>query len=204
MSIQPTCIIFLKGVDRNDYKEVEDQFDQLLMDQSLGIEEAIETENNYDIIPSIFTTLDKWPVSTNLHCWTCECTFTSRPVFIPLHIKSISDGSWEMSTRGVFCSFSCAARHITDFMNHLHFTHLYKLYYIFYDKKVSYIYPSPRRYCTKKYSGHMSEGEYIEEIRKLENEIVKRTDSQPPIANDDDQNTGEESEEEISVWTVTG
>ena len=137
---RPSCIIFLKGVNSEDYKEVEDQFDQLLLESGLGAEATVEPENNYDILPSTFTNLNTWPCTTNLHCWTCECTFTSRPVFIPRYIKHISDGSWTMSTYGVSFAHSHAAKHITDFMPHMYFTYLYKLYFIFNNKKVSFIY----------------------------------------------------------------
>ena len=192
------CIILLKGVNKNAYREVEDQFDQLLLEGSIHNDTPMMLENVYDTIPKNFTTLDNWPKSTNLHCWTCECTFTNRPIFIPLHIKSISDGSWDISTNGVFCTFSCAARHITDYVPPLYFTHLYQLYNIFYNKKVNYIYPSRKRYCTKKYGGHMTEGEYMEEIKRYENQItVEEKDSSPPP-----HQVIDISDDSISLWHI--
>lgn len=194
------CIIFLKGVNRSDYKEVEDQFDQILMENTLQTD-TLEINKTYDILPTIFTSLDNWPKQTNTHCWTCECTFTNRPIFIPLHIKGSSDGMWDMNTHGIFCSFSCATRHIKDFMDSTLFTNLYHLYYIFYKKEVKCIYASPRRYCTKKYGGHMTEAEYIEEIHRLENEIECNSDKNIAIASSVGYISDEENE--MSVWNIT-
>jgi hypothetical protein len=194
------CIIFLKGVNKSDYKEVEDQFDQILLESTLQTE-TLPIEPAFDVLPTVFTSLDNWPDHTNLHCWTCECTFTNKPIFIPLHIKGSSNGMWDMNTHGVFCSFSCAARHIKDFMDNTLFTNLFHLYFIFYKKEVKCIYASPRRYCTKKYGGHMIEEEYIEEIRRLENEIDNNLDDKVVISRNTDYRSDEEHE--MSVWNIT-
>jgi len=196
MTKYPACIILLKGVNCKDYKEVEDQFDQQLLESGL-FTETTSTENNYETIPSIFTSIADWPTTSNLHCWTCECTFTSRPVFIPKHIKNISNGDWDIATHGMFCSFSCAARYINDFMNESFYTNLYKLYDIFNNKKVSYIYPSPSRYCMKKYGGHLSEGEFIEEIQKLENMIITES------VNNDDISINNNEDDIRSIWAIS-
>lgn len=192
------CIIFLKGVNRSDYKEVEDQFDQLLLENSSHTETA-PTEQTFDILPNIFTSMNTWPKSTNLHCWTCECTFLGHPIFIPLHIKNISTDIWDINTYGIFCSFSCATRHVLDFMAKSTFTNLYFLYFIFYNKTIDFIHPSPRRFNTRKYGGHMTESEYIEEIRRLEHALTKNEETKKVTKEVDD----ESDREEMSIWNIT-
>ena len=194
------CIIFLKGVNKDDYREVEDQFDQLLLESTVN-NELCTTEMVYKELPPLFTSLENWPTSTNLHCWNCECTFTTRPIFIPLHIKGNSNGLWDMNTHGTFCSFSCAARYIKDFMDPAIFTNLFHLYQIFNQKEVKYIYASPRRYCVKKYGGHLTEGEYLEEIRRLENEIELQNEENNNISNQSNEYHSDD-EQEMSVWQV--
>ena len=190
------CIIFLRGVNKKDYEEVEDQFDQKLLENTI-LSENVQYNKTYDQLPGLFTSLSSWPTSTNIHCWTCEFTFSSRPIFIPLQIKKHSDKSWEIHTHGTFCTFSCAARHIVDYLDQSFFTNLFNLYYIFNKDIIKYIYASPRKYCTKKYGGYMTENEYAEEIKKLELEIKC---SEMDKNNTENEN---ENENEMSVWQLT-
>lgn len=195
------CIIFLRGVHKKDYEEVEDQFDKKLLENTI-LSENVQYNKTYDQLPGLFTSLSSWPTSTNINCWTCEFTFSTRPIFIPLQIKKHSDKSWEIHTQGTFCTFSCAARHIIDYLDQSLFANLFNLYYIFNNRTVKYIYASPRRYCIKKYGGYMTENEYAEEIKRLELEIEK--DQVDKNKNDDNYNDNDnDNDNEMSVWQLT-
>lgn len=48
--------------------------------------EEVQEENDYDNLPMYFSTLSKWPKTTNLLCWYCNIRPVGMPWFIPIGI----------------------------------------------------------------------------------------------------------------------
>ena len=40
--------------------------------------------DKYDTIQPMFESIETWPKSNNIRCWTCDFTFTNIPVFVPI------------------------------------------------------------------------------------------------------------------------
>ena len=161
-----SCIIFLKGIKIDDYRNIEDQFNDMLLQDVLISDYKVETNVKYDTIYPIFESMELWPKSNNIRCWNCDFTFTSIPIFVPMSIKPNGD-IWNISVLGNFCSFNCTCRYIIDFLHEDLLNNLIKLYYIFYNKKVYKIEPTQRRYIMIKYGGYMSDEQYISQIKRL-------------------------------------
>lgn len=170
MKAQP-FIIFLKGITLETYKNIEDEFNDKLLENIPHTDSYVADKIIYDNIDPIFTSMDNWKRGSNIHCWTCDFTFSTISVFIPLNIKYADDEKWNISVYGNFCSFPCAMRHIIDYMNPELQNNLLELYNIFYDVKIYKIPPTPRRYNMCKYGGYMSEEMYLSNISKLSSSI---------------------------------
>ena len=166
MSEQP-FIIFLKGISLDDYKNIEDEFNERLLENVSQVDPYHTDKVCYDNIEPIFTSIKKWKPRCNLHCWNCNFTFSTTPVFIPLSIRTSDKDDWNISVHGNFCSFPCAARHITDFLSPDLQDNLSKLYDIFYGKRVLKIPVAPRRHVMTKYGGYLSDEEYLTNIKRL-------------------------------------
>jgi hypothetical protein len=65
-----------------------------------------------NVVPNSFTGMDLWIKQTNLCCWYCSNNFTTIPIPIPTYISKLQPDCLEMTTEGIFCSFSCAQAHI--------------------------------------------------------------------------------------------
>jgi hypothetical protein len=171
-------IIFLKGILIDDYKNIEDEFNERLL-ENITQNDLYKNEHiQYDIIPPIFESMEKWPKTTNIRCWTCDFTFVSIPIFIPLSIKQIDD-IWIIGVLGNFCSFTCASRHIIDYLDKDLQDNLIKLYEIYYNVKIHKIEPTPRRTLMEKYGGYMTEETFLKTIKRLslrieQNDNIKR------------------------------
>lgn len=66
------------------------------------------TESAFDTIPAKFTTIEAWPMHTNLACWYCRRTFKTRPIALVNAITN--DGrrvAVDLDTYGNFCSADC-------------------------------------------------------------------------------------------------
>ena len=163
-------ILFLNGCYLSDCDNIEDMFDDNLLNElDVRYDNVIE----YNRIPQHFISLDTWIKKTNIKCWNCDCSFDSTPIFIPTSIirSDIKDNiNTTFTVHGNFCSFSCA----TTYLQTLNISNkwdiqflLRKLYYIFYNKEINNIPPSPSKYMMKQYGGHMEVSEYMECIKKL-------------------------------------
>ena len=162
-----SCIVFLKDIKIGDYRDIEDEFnDRLLQGISTNDIYKVDTSIKYDIILPIFKSIETWPKVTNIRCWTCDFTFTSIPIFIPISIRR-GDDEWNISVLGNFCTFNCACRHIIDYLNPDLLDSLIKLYYLFYNVKINKIEPTPQRQIMEKYGGYMSEEVFLSLIKKL-------------------------------------
>jgi hypothetical protein len=167
-------IIFLEGISQSDYVEMEDNFEQQLLDD---ISDSSEIHTMiYNKVPNIFTGADTWIKHTNLRCWYCDFTFDTTPIFIPIYMRESHDDTIEMGTTGNFCSFNCACAYLiqhnmTDF-----YTYLVHLYKVLNNKKISQIIPSPPKTNMVKYGGWLSDMEYINIISSLESIQNNTTD----------------------------
>ena len=110
-----SCIIFLKGVTNEQYNNIEKVFDDRLL-EDIDQQETYNTRVLYDSITPIFTSLNTWKKQNNIRCWTCDFTFNTIPIFIPISLKE-DNSQWNISVLGNFCSFNCACRHIIDYLN---------------------------------------------------------------------------------------
>ena len=196
-------IIFLKGVHIDDYKDIADQFNARLMENvSEDISKYNECKIKYDSISPNFTSMSTWNKSTNLLCWNCGFSFTSIPVFIPTHIRHYDSNEWNITVYGNFCSFSCAARHVMDYMDNDLLDNLIKLYEIFYKKQILTINPSPRKYIMLKYGGYMTEETFLNQIKQLSldntsNSVIKKyTSISSKFLNNNDDNP------EDFIWDI--
>ena len=192
MDEQQPFIIFLKGIVPEDYKNIEDKFNERLMENVSETDPYTMDKVRYNTISPIFTSVNSWKKTTNLHCWTCDFTFTTVPIFIPLNIKSVNNTEWNISVYGNFCSFSCAARQIIDFMSPDLHDNLLKLYEIFYNTKIHNISPTPRRHNMCKYGGYMSEESYLSNIKKLSINMIDNNDIQKEYLNTSINNDNDE------------
>lgn len=73
----------------------------------------------YEQLPKVFTSLENWPLTTNLRCWNCTLNFKRTPIFAPTYICHLS-GSLKIGVCGVMCSFPCLARWLVN--NHKQIT----------------------------------------------------------------------------------
>lgn len=165
-----SVIIFLKGITTDDFKDVEEQFEEQLLEQQFSDSFDVNTfTENYDTIPLKFTGINTWVKSTNLKCWNCDFTFNTTPVFIPLHIKKLTKDTLETDVHGNFCSFACAMRNLMDHHHNNLFTNLIRVCNHFNGcNNIKYITPAPRRTVMRKYGGRLSDVEYLDIIRKIE------------------------------------
>ena len=177
--------LFLKGVFKSDCMDIEDIFKTRL---NLNYTEIQEDTITYDTIPHIFTGMDTWIKSTNLHCWFCHQKFITVPWFEPQSIEPDSQGlvgnfiadpktltnekSIYMIPNGIFCSCNCVQAYINLHSKTLSERYnrtdmLYYLYEIFYNKKPTDIRASDPPQMMKKYGG----GDLTNEDYKNRNRI---------------------------------
>ena len=102
-------IIFLKNITENSYKNIEDTFNERLLENLDFTEKYKSDETTYNKIEHIFKNMTSWKKTSNLKCWSCDFTFNSVPVFIPISIRLIRDEpeEWNIPVLGNFCCFSC-------------------------------------------------------------------------------------------------
>lgn len=181
---QTPCILRLAGITMADYVPIEDVYEQRIQEE-IEDETPKEPETAYDKIPRTFTSLDDWPLSTNLKCWDSDATFETRPVFMPTHMVDGGNGRSVFGVEGNFVSFPNVARYIVK-----HYTReeaeqklslLNIVYEIFTGHSTTYIAPAPPKEKKVQYGGEMSEEEYWEKIRLLDprQEMQSRTMAGP-------------------------
>jgi len=179
-------ILFLRGVYPDQLETLEEEFGNRLIEEA-GLENDFNALNlteeiTYDKIPPVFTSLESWPKSTNIDCWSCSIEFTTRPYFIPERIKNRREGGTEMLTHGVFCSANCAIRYLnTDYgesgsvspskLSKWDAYHGVKIVHrIFTSKQVEKIAPSPPKTLMKQYGGDLTKAQYRELLAKFDDE----------------------------------
>lgn len=99
-----------------DYEPIEALADQRFLNETIDEDQSDRLERTnvqtHEKLPTVFTGLEEWPLSTTLCCHECSMTFTTRPKFIPTFIREAAGGMGasriEMGVRGNFCSWGCA------------------------------------------------------------------------------------------------
>jgi hypothetical protein len=187
-SMNPTFkksnILFLRGVYPNQLETLEEEFGNRLIEEA-GLENnsysayAME-EITYDKIPPVFTSIETWPKTTNIHCWCCSIEFPTRPYFIPERIKNRKEGGVEMLTHGIFCSANCAIKYLDTEYGLLNGNSSNKLgkwdayhgvkivHRLFTSKSVEKIAPSPPKILMKQYGGELTKAQYRDLLTKFD------------------------------------
>ena len=171
----PSSIIYLEGITMEDYDDIGDQFDTRLMEE-IHVPDTVKCI--YDKLPQVITSMDDWPKSSNLHCWTCDFTFDDIPIYIPIYIHgdvAYRSTDIEIGVKGNFCSFSCALSYIFDYDKGDGYYNLLCLYFLMYGKRITKMYPSPRRHLMSKYGGHMTEIDYLATIKKINSSYMSNS-----------------------------
>ena len=117
----------LQGISLADYEPIESFADQRFLDETVGEDLCDRPDRvviqTHEKMPTVFSGLEEWPLSTTLCCHECSMTFTGRPKFIPTFIREAAGGMGasriEMGVRGNFCSWGCAelwieSRHVSS------------------------------------------------------------------------------------------
>jgi hypothetical protein len=184
-------ILFLQGVFKQEYRKMEDIFQERLL-----VDGPTQEAKIYDKPPVNFTNLSTWPKTTNLKCWRCHLPFKSRPWFEPQSIEPISEGgsgsiiegekikkiinkkSVSIPTHGIFCSANCVSAYIdlhTKNLAERHNKHamLKYVYEIYMEKSIPDIQPSPPPTEMIQYGGNLTESEYKQKIESLDTAYVR-------------------------------
>lgn len=173
-------ILFLKGCFLSDCSNIEDQFDERLINESRVNEKYDLEEIIYDKIPDRYESFVEWKQNTNIRCWTCDCHFYTPPKFLPLIIHPSKDPSKPhggMDVHGSFCSWPCAVTEIE-----LYFTdkkrEMYDMLYLLYSefnngKKITFIPPAKRKIEMSQYGkGDLTIKKYKEQNIELMNKYT--------------------------------
>lgn len=168
-------ILHLKGITLDkDFVPVEDVFDNKILE--VVSSDQNKDSNPFDEIPAVFTSIEEWPFSTNLRCWSCSFTFDGAPCFIPTFVRAGSKSKVEIGVKGNFCTFNCAARYIDDMFPPQAFSskhwrmrdNLCLVYYYFKGLKVKHIKPAPPKTELKIYGGKLKEEEFWSKMKEMD------------------------------------
>lgn len=155
-------ILFLKGCFITDCYNIEDVFEERILDLIDNCE--LDTKK-YDKIPAYFISPTEWPTHTNILCWNCDCKFDTYPKFIP---KSISLSSNRIPVYGNFCSWSCALSHIFIYFKEDRWEKCELLKYaynIFNIDGFDKVLVSPSKYKMVQYGGSMNMIEFKSKLK---------------------------------------
>lgn len=165
-------ILFLRGCFLSKCTSIEDMFDEQLLSGISDVESRSKSANIPDKLPVSFNGVKDWVKSINIKCWSCDCTFHTVPLFIPLSITSSGDPvRISMDTFGNFCSWNCASLHIETYQksnNRWESREMLKfLYKCFTGDKISEILPAMSKTNMKQYGGDMTIQEYRSKLQEL-------------------------------------
>lgn len=163
-------ILILPGIREEDLESDDDIFNSKFTE---GLEEIETTNVFYESLPDMFYSLEQWPESTNLHCWTCDLQFVGRPWFIPERIYDQGGKLSAIKPKGCFHSPNCAQSYIDK--NYSGLEHddktsgLLLIYKIFTGKSIRVIKPSYPKTLMRKYIGQngISSEEYIQKNARI-------------------------------------
>lgn len=159
-------ILNLTDISLTDYISFEEEAEKRLI-----IDDNDNNIFSYNKIPKVFTVLDKWPLETNLKCWSCCFTFNDRPIFIPIYIRDVND-SIEIGVYGNMCSFNCAELWIeTHYCNREERqkmqNNLCYLFFIFTGRTITRIKPALCKTNLLQYGGNMDEDTFLDNMNTL-------------------------------------
>lgn len=176
MDFEEVNILFLKGVFLKDCTDVEDLFENELMETVELTKHQIEYKEPkiYDKIPQIFTTKENWVKKNNILCWYCNLDFQTMPIFIPENILKNDNGTY-MEVFGNFCSFACAQTYIDTNIEYNSSKKKWEaqeflklLNRLLYGSKKDIIYKAPIKYIMEQYGGKKKSKCYKKEIMEIE------------------------------------
>jgi len=159
-----TIILFLSGINYENVKTVEDNFENDIITE-INIQASVVEYNKiskYETLPCTFTSLAEWPNTTDFNCWSCYLSVKNIPVFIP----TVINGNMKMKVFGIFCSFNCAQlyinTHYDDKLKIIEYSsNLNLLYKAMTGKKILQIEPSFNPlFELKKFGGELTQEEY--------------------------------------------
>ncbi|MEL0212472.1 MAG: hypothetical protein VW891_18155, partial [Novosphingobium sp.] len=167
-------ILHLGGITLNDFVPIEDVFDEKILEVVEKSDQGSGTLP-FEKIPAVFTSVEEWPFSTNLRCWSCTFTFDGPPCFVPTFVRTGSD-SVEVGVEGNFCTFNCAARYIDDTypprayaVKHWSMRdNLCLVYFYFKGLRVKHIKPAPRKTELIGFGGDLDEEDFWARLRELD------------------------------------
>lgn len=170
---RPPNILRLSGISVKDYVSTDDLLERQLLEDASDAHASEQDDTAWDKIPMTFTSLDEWPLSTNLRCWDMDCTFDGRPAFIATYVVENGEGELEIGVKGNFATFNNAARyiisHYSDREERLKALDLLCLVYrLFTGRKVARIEPAPPKERKLQYGGTWDDDTYWRRLRELD------------------------------------
>jgi len=113
MSFKQANILFLHRIYEVDLDTIDGIFEKKYKEPIEGYS-LVNNKNyaNFESIPQIFSSVDKWPKKTTLLCYNCECSFNDIPWFDTEEIIIQDNKRLFVPRKGVFCSENCAEAHI--------------------------------------------------------------------------------------------
>lgn len=175
MNFEEVNILYLKGVFLKDCTDVEDLFENELMEKVTLNKYQVESKEPkiYDKIPTIFTTKEKWVTKNNILCWYCNLDFQTVPIFIPENILKNENGTY-MEVYGNFCTFACAQTFLDTDIKYNNNKKKWEgqeflklLNRLLYGNKKDIIYKSPSKYLMVQYGGKMKSQCYQKEVNEI-------------------------------------
>lgn len=166
-------ILFINGVFLKDCVQIDDIFEQRLLD---NLSESETQDVVYDRLPSYFSRLSTWVKKTNIKCWYCDLNFDTAPVFIPLILEHIGGDEYNISVKGCFCGFACAQKHIDihhqDICNNTKFSDMLRhLHFIFTGERIDEIEPASDKHDMVQYGGTKTKEDYRKEHAKKNEKV---------------------------------
>ncbi len=136
-----------------------------------------EKANIYTEMPKRFTSVESWPVFSNLRCWECDRLPTSYPKFIPINPEKDPNGNDTCDVYGHFDEWNCASRYIMHEMPKEQQWDLAEFLCLFESKfsgkRREKIMPSPPKTMMEMYCGSrgVSPLKYKEKIEQINNDF---------------------------------
>lgn len=169
-------ILFLKGVKLSKLSD-----NTTIKPNQVSLDIFDKSPIIYKSNPTLYNGIEKWPKTTNLLCWHCNCSFVNIPKFIPTSATKDNDNKLLMDVYGNFCRWCCAAYYIKREFDLEDQGDIFKLLRILYkdmtgDKVIKFKEAIPKIEM-KKYKGSSgyTEYEYSKKLLEIDNEFTHIT-----------------------------
>ena len=169
-------ILFFRGIFPKQY-DIENIFtNQLLASIEPGPDIYDTRQTNYDTLPRVFTTIDKWPRTSNLSCWHCHRQINGAPRFSPTRIIKGANSDFEITVCGAMCTFVCVASYIdwavkNQIVKDNRHRMLKVLYYITHGVEINHISRIAPHTIMCQYGGTVSKADYYKMIDSAEDRL---------------------------------